>query len=67
MSSTNSFVTESSSPESLDSFVSAQLACPRCHGKLTAACARFECPACRLAYPVLDGIAVLIAERAEGI
>ncbi|MGB6193364.1 MAG: Trm112 family protein [Terracidiphilus sp.] len=45
----------------------ARLACPVCHGAL-----RIEspdailCTACLRHYPILDGIPVLIAERATG-
>jgi uncharacterized protein len=42
-----------------------RLACPACYGKL-----RFEpstalCASCGRAYPIVDGIPVLIVERAE--
>ncbi len=42
-----------------------QLACPVCFGDLRLDPARAVCAACGRAYPVVDGIAVLIAERAE--
>lgn len=40
-------------------------ACPACHGALQLADGRVVCSACGRAYPIEDGIAVLIAERAE--
>lgn len=48
-----------------DSGVAEILACPACHGNL-----RFEsdspvCERCGRRYPVIDGIPVLIAERAD--
>ncbi|HEU5457575.1 MAG TPA: Trm112 family protein [Terracidiphilus sp.] len=39
------------------------LACPVCHGVLQREETRVVCVACGRAYPVEDGIAVLIAER----
>jgi uncharacterized protein len=42
----------------------AQLACPACGGDLHAHPASLVCSACGRAYPILDGIPVLIAERA---
>lgn len=45
------------------------LACPRCHGELTAEGgadepAGFVCAACALVYPVRDGIPVMLPEEA---
>ena len=45
------------------------LACPRCHGELTAdgganESAGFACAACALVYPVRDGIPVMLLEEA---
>jgi len=40
------------------------LACPVCLGSLSAEGLRLVCAACGRAYPVVDGIPVLIAERA---
>ena len=48
-----------------DAALLSQLACPACRGDLRAAEARLECGGCGRAYPVVDGIPVLIAERAE--
>jgi uncharacterized protein YbaR (Trm112 family) len=44
-----------------------ELACPACRGDLRAdsAPARLICSACGRAYPIVDGIPVLIVERAE--
>ena len=42
-----------------------RLACPVCHGDLRLEEARLVCATCRRAYPIVDGIPVLIAERAE--
>jgi uncharacterized protein YbaR (Trm112 family) len=42
-----------------------QLACPVCFGDLRVDTARAVCAECGRVYPVVDGIAVLIAERAE--
>jgi len=48
-----------------DEGVIRQLACPACAGDLRLGDARMQCVACGRAYPVIDGIPVLIAERAE--
>jgi uncharacterized protein len=48
----------------------ALLACPACRGDLRASAetapASLVCVACGRAYPIIDGIPVLIVERAEG-
>jgi uncharacterized protein len=49
-----------------DSSVVGQLACPVCIGALRVEDARLVCVSCGRAYPVVDGIPVLIAERAGG-
>jgi len=41
-----------------------QLACPACHGELRLEAERLSCGGCGRAYPVVDGIPVLIVERA---
>lgn len=43
------------------------LACPKCHGPLTEEQDphRLTCPACRLAYPVRDGIPVMLIDEAQ--
>jgi len=43
-----------------------QLACPACRGDLRLEDARLLCAQCRRAYPIVDGIPVLLVERAEG-
>jgi len=43
----------------------AQLACPACFGGLHPGDAHLVCMGCGHAYPVVDGIPVLIIERAE--
>jgi uncharacterized protein YbaR (Trm112 family) len=42
-----------------------QLACPACLGALSLDEARLVCAACGRAFPVVDGIPVLIAGREE--
>jgi uncharacterized protein YbaR (Trm112 family) len=42
-----------------------QLACPACLGALRFAEDRLLCAACGRAYPIVDGIPALIAEKAE--
>ena len=48
-----------------DSSVLDQLACPACLGNLKLAESELICAACDLAYPIVDGIPVLISECAE--
>lgn len=45
------------------------LVCPQCKGDLkpTADEAGLDCPACRLRYPVRDGIPVMLADEAGKI
>lgn len=45
------------------------LACPRCQGRVVPAGGGegLVCAACRLRYPVRDGIPVMLAEEAEEI
>jgi hypothetical protein len=52
-------------PFPFDTTVLDQLACPACLGELRLDEMRLVCPACGRAYPIVDGIPVLIAERAE--
>jgi uncharacterized protein YbaR (Trm112 family) len=54
-----------SGPFALDSWVLGQLACPACLGDLRMEAARLVCEGCGRAYPVVDGIPVLIAGREE--
>jgi uncharacterized protein len=42
-----------------------QLACPACYGELRMGDLRLICAACGRAYPIIDGIPVLIVDRAE--
>jgi uncharacterized protein YbaR (Trm112 family) len=44
-----------------------QLACPVCFGALALRAAEAACAGCGRVYPVVDGIPVLIAERAATI
>ncbi len=48
-----------------DPVVAAQLACPACYGGLRLEDVRLICVACARAYPIVDGIPVLIVDRAE--
>jgi len=45
------------------------LACPQCHGKLSYDKEKKEliCEACQLAYPVQDGIPVMLVDEARKI
>jgi len=55
-------------PSQIDLFdptVLSQLACPACLGDLRREGTRLVCAGCGRAYPIVDGIPVLIAERAE--
>jgi uncharacterized protein YbaR (Trm112 family) len=54
-----------SQPFQFDPALAAQLACPACLGDLRLEAARLVCAACSRSYPIVDGIPVLIAERAE--
>jgi uncharacterized protein YbaR (Trm112 family) len=42
------------------------LVCPRCKGALTheEAVQRLVCPSCRVAYPVRDGIPIMLVDEA---
>jgi len=48
----------------LDSAALARLACPACHSDLRPEADRILCTGCGRTYPVIDGIPVLIADRA---
>jgi uncharacterized protein len=52
-------------PIPFDASVVGQLACPACYGDLRPERARLVCAACGRGYPIVDGIPVLIVERAE--
>jgi len=54
-----------SSMPAFDPAVLAELACPACLADLKLADQRLICAGCRRAYPIVDGIPVLIVERAE--
>lgn len=43
------------------------LVCPKCKGKLDLEAneAAFRCPACRLRYPLREGIPVMLVDEAE--
>jgi uncharacterized protein YbaR (Trm112 family) len=41
------------------------LACPVCRGELTPASESLDCGKCRLAYPIRDGIPVMLPEEAK--
>lgn len=45
--------------------MASQLACPVCFGNFTLDNLKLVCGACGRIYPIVDGIPVLIAERAE--
>jgi len=51
-------------PSSFDLTILAQLACPACYSGLRLEGARLRCVACSRGYPIVDGIPVLIIERA---
>jgi uncharacterized protein YbaR (Trm112 family) len=48
-----------------DNSVVSLLACPACAGDLQLDASHLRCVPCSRAYPVIDGIPVLIVERAE--
>lgn len=48
-----------------DTALLAQLACPACLGELYTEDSRLICRSCARTYPIVDGIPVLIVERAE--
>lgn len=49
--------------------IRAVLACPRCHGALEddVVQKRLNCSHCRLAYPVRDGIPVMLIDQAASL
>jgi uncharacterized protein YbaR (Trm112 family) len=61
----SSTATDSSGPCALDLSVLSQLACPACLGGLSLDDRKLVCGECGRAYPIVDGIPVLIAGRAE--
>jgi uncharacterized protein YbaR (Trm112 family) len=52
----------SSNPLPFDASI---VACPVCHGDLRLEADRLICAGCGRAYPIVDGIPVLIADRAK--
>jgi hypothetical protein len=54
----------SSQPNQFDASVLDQLACPACLGGLVLDGERLVCAGCGRGYAIVDGIPVLIAERA---
>jgi uncharacterized protein YbaR (Trm112 family) len=52
-------------PFTFDPVVVDQLACPACLGGLRLDEGKLVCALCGRTYPIVDGIPVLIAERAE--
>ena len=49
----------------IDEELRAILACPACKGELIFEETRIICPACRKAYPIRDGIPVMLVEEAR--
>ncbi len=54
-------------PFTFDVATLARMACPACYGDLRIQNVRLLCVSCDRAYPILNGIPVLIMERAETI
>jgi hypothetical protein len=52
-------------PLAFDPSILDQLACPACLGNLRLEANRLLCQACSRAYPIVDGIPVLIPDRAS--
>jgi uncharacterized protein YbaR (Trm112 family) len=59
--------TEAERPLRFDTKNLSQLACPACRGDLTLDGPRLFCAVCNRAYPIVDGIPILIAERTEAL
>jgi uncharacterized protein len=55
----------SEDPDTLDPDLLAQLACPACYGELRLEGARLRCMDCSRGYPIVNGIPVMLVERAE--
>jgi uncharacterized protein YbaR (Trm112 family) len=53
-------------PIAFDAKIVAQLACPACHTALRLEASSLVCTSCTRDYPIVDGIPVLIADRADG-
>lgn len=56
---------DSKAASAFDSAVLKQLACPVCLGELRLEETRFLCALCQRAYPIVDGIPILIPGREE--
>jgi uncharacterized protein YbaR (Trm112 family) len=52
-------------PQAFDPSILEQLACPACLGNLRLEANRLRCDACSRSYPIVDGIPVLIPDRAS--
>jgi len=52
-------------PLQFDASVVSQLACPACHSGLRLDGSRLACAGCGRAYPIVDGIPVMIVGRSE--
>jgi len=50
---------------SFDTTVIDSLACPACHGSLAHVEQGLVCQSCARAYPIIDGIPILIADREQ--
>ncbi|MGD0911528.1 MAG: Trm112 family protein [Terracidiphilus sp.] len=53
------------SQPAFDAATLSRLACPACHSELHLGVEKLTCAGCGRAYPIVDGIPVLIKERAE--
>ena len=54
-------------PFALDPMLLAVVRCPKCHGAFDVGEAELVCAACGLAYPVRDGIPVLLIDEAREV
>ena len=54
-------------PAGVDPVVRDLLVCPRCRGDLVDVDGALQCDACRLRYPVVDGIPWLVEDRARAV
>jgi len=54
---------KTAAPLPFDAAIVPRLACPACRGGLRFDDARLTCAACGRAYPIIDGIPALIADR----
>jgi uncharacterized protein len=61
----NAMANEFAPPNKIDDSTLSQLACPACHGDLRLEGEGVDCESCGRTYPIVDGIAVLIAGRAS--